>query len=67
MIHGSSEEVTDPHELQNLLDDFGPMRPELNVYGRDMKVYAVSWQLERWRKSPVRAHRLTPTAGEKHE
>jgi hypothetical protein len=52
-------EITDPFELQNLLDDFGPLRPRLNIYGRDRLVHADDEELKKWRESDVRIHRAT--------
>ena len=41
--------ITDKHELQNLLDDFSPLRPELNVYEIGGDVWANVEQLHTWR------------------
>lgn len=43
--------ITDVFELQNLLDDYSPDRPHLNVYdpeGRD-GIYADEAELKAWR------------------
>jgi hypothetical protein len=45
-------EIKDKHELQNLLDDFSPHRPELNVYSLDGPVFANTEQLLKWRAHP---------------
>lgn len=44
--------VTDATELQNLLDDFSPFRPELNVYESEGLVWANAEQLHTWRNNP---------------
>lgn len=46
--------ITDKHELQNLLDDFSPHRPELNVYSIDGPIHANTEQLLKWRAHPER-------------
>ena len=51
-------EITDAIELQNLLDDFGPLRPTLNTYcDSPIEIYARKVELEEWRNSSVRVHR----------
>jgi hypothetical protein len=47
-------EITDKHELQNLLDDFSPHRPDLNVYSIEGPIYARTEQLVEWRAHPER-------------
>ena len=47
-------EITDIFELQNLLDDFSPFRPLMNVYEREGPIYADAQQLEEWRAHPER-------------
>jgi hypothetical protein len=42
-------QITDPHELQNLLDDYSPDRPYLNVYGRESGVFTDEAELQAWR------------------
>jgi hypothetical protein len=56
-------EITDPVELQNILDDFGPLRPTLAVWGDEhdppFAIYAPELELDAWRDSDVRVHRGT--------
>lgn len=52
-------QITDKHELQNLLDDYSTERPYLNIYDIDGGVYADEIELAAWR---VRGRILTRDA-----
>lgn len=43
-------QITDAHELQNLLDDYSPDRPYLNVYCIDGGIFADEAELDAWRR-----------------